>query len=120
MFQGDCYWVLRLAIDESGLCLRPHKVDEESMIFLHEVPMTLIEYAHNKLFVCCLQKHMYVALNWDAVKLIIDPNTANTFKTYAFLVPDFDEEANPFIAVLGKASLNIVNVKNLQNKPLIN
>ena len=119
-YHGQCYWVLRLKIIEKDLCLSPHKVDEESMIFLHEVPMTLIEYANNKLFVCCLQTHMYVALNWDVVKLITEPNTANTFKTYAFPVPDFDEESNPFIAVLGKASLNIVNVKNLQNKPLIN
>ena len=63
---------------------------------------------------------MYVVLDWDVVKLITEPNSANTFKTYAFPVPDFDEETNPFIAVLGKASLNIVNVKTCQHKPLIN
>ena len=40
-------------------------------------------------------------------------------KSYAFPVPDFDEETNPFIVILGEASLNILNVKTKEHKPLI-
>jgi hypothetical protein len=53
------------------------------------------------------------------VKLITEPNPANTMKTYAFPVPDFNEETNPFIVVLGEASLNILNVRTKEHKPLI-
>ena len=63
---------------------------------------------------------MYVVLNWETVKFIAEPNAANIKKTYAFPVPEFNEENNPFIVVLGSASLNILNVKTLQYKPLIN
>jgi len=53
------------------------------------------------------------------VKLITESNPANTFKTFAFPVPDFDEELNPFIVVLGWASLSILNVKTREHQPLI-
>ena len=82
--------------------------------------MFLLEYAPNKLFVAGAPAHMYLVLNWDTVKFIVEPNPVNTFKSYAFPVPDFDEETNPFIVVLGEASLNILNVKTYQHKPLIN
>ena len=83
--------------------------------------MFLLEYASDKLFVCGYPAaHMYLVLNWEAVKFIAEPNPVNTFKTYAFPVPDFDEETNPFIVVLGLASLNILNVRTCQHKPLIN
>ena len=120
IFQGECFWVLRLAIDENGLCLRPHKVDKESILFLHEMPVFLLEYTLNKLFVFVAPAHMCLVLNWETVKFIAEPNPVNTYKTYAFPVPDFDEETNPFIVVLGLASLNILNVRTCQHKPLIN
>ena len=107
-------------MDENGLCLNPYKTDDESILFMHELPGFLLEYGLNKLFVCCFNTHMFVVLDWETVKFIPDPNSANTFKTLAFPVPDFDEEANPFIVVLGMASLNILNIKTCQHKPLIN
>ena len=63
---------------------------------------------------------MYLVHNWETVIFIPEPISTNTFKTFAFPVPDFNEESNPFIVVLGKASLNILNVKTCQHKPLIN
>ena len=100
--------------------LRPHKLDEESILFLHEMPMLLLEYAKDKLFVGGYPAHMYLVFDWEVVKFIAEHNPANTFKTYAFPVPDFDVVTNPFIVVLGKASLNILNVKTCQHKSLIN
>ena len=73
--------------------------------------MFLLEFADDKLYVGGYPAHMYLVFYWETVKFIADPNTANIFKTYAFPVPDFDEETNPFIVVLGLTSLNILNVK---------
>ena len=63
---------------------------------------------------------MFLILDWKNVIYITDPITENNFKLYAFHVPCFDEETNPFIAVCGMASLNLVNVKTHKHKPLIN
>merc|ERR1719510_1615761 len=82
--------------------------------------MFLLEYATNKLFVSGYPTHMYLVLDWETVILITDPNSKNTFKTFAFPVPNFDEETNPFIAVCGKASLNLLNIKTRKHMPLIN
>ena len=82
--------------------------------------MYLVEYDQNKLFVSGFSSHMYLVLNWGTVILITDPNSENIFKCHAFPVPCFDVETNPFIAVCGKASLNLVNVKTHKHKPLIN
>ena len=80
--------------------------------------MYLLEYEENKILVCRIDMHLIH--NWETVIFIPEPISTNTLKTFAFPVPDFNEESNPFIVVLGKASLNILNVKTCQHKPLIN
>ena len=86
---------------------------------MHELPSFMLEYGPNKLCVYFSPTYMCLVINWETVKVIADPNSANTFKTFAFPVQDFDEETNPFIVVLGNASMNILNVKTCQHKPLI-
>ena len=63
---------------------------------------------------------MYLVYNWETVILITDTNPANIFKRYAYPVMNFNEEEFPFIAVCGKASLNLVNTKTCKHFPLIN
>ena len=63
--------------------------------------MYLLEYKKNKLLVCGDPTKMYLVDDWDTVRLVQDPNTANTLKTFAFSIPDFDEDSNPFIVLLG-------------------
>ena len=89
------------------------------MIIKNEAPLFLLEYGKNKLFVWVYPIHMLLIHDWSTVKLITEPNPANTMKTCAFPAPDFDEETNPFIVVFGDASLNILNVKKKEHKPLI-
>ena len=88
------------------------------MIFENDNPGFLLEYDKNELFVTN-GTHMCLVHDWQTVKLITEPNPANIMKTYAFTVPDFNKELNPFIVVLGEASLNILNVKTKEHKPLI-
>merc|ERR1712150_169623 len=45
---------------------------------------------------------MYLVDDWFVLKCIQDPNSANTYKSYAFLLPGFDEMSFPFIAVCGR------------------
>ena len=52
--------------------------------------MLLLEYAPNKLFVAGFPRHMYLVLDWATVILITDPNSENSFKSFAFPVPGFD------------------------------
>ena len=63
---------------------------------------------------------MYLVHSWETVILIKDANSANIFKRYALPVASFDEETFPFIAVCGKASLNLLNTKTCKHFPLIN
>ena len=71
------------------------------MVFKRELPMYLLEYKKNKLLVSGDKTYMYLVDDWDTVILIPDPNSANTLKTFAFPIPDFDDDTNPFIVVLG-------------------
>ena len=63
---------------------------------------------------------MYVVNDWSSFKCIPDPNTANIYKGYAFMLPTFDEKLFPFIAVVGKLQIIIVNVATLEHKSLVN
>ena len=89
------------------------------MIFQGEIPGFLLEYSKNKLFITS-RIDMYLVKDWELVILIEETNISNTFKYFAFLVPNFNEETFPFIVVLGEGSLNFLNVNTTQQKPLIN
>ena len=88
------------------------------MIFKNELPMYLIEYELNKLFVTSEPTHMYLVIDWETIILIEDPNPANSSKTCAFPLPGFDEEF-PFLAVCGEANISILNVKTCVQKQLV-
>ena len=92
--------------------LDPLNQVSESMIFHHELPMALIEYAPNKLFITGTPTHMYLVDGWEAssVRVILDNHPANTFKTQVHLLPGFNERSFPFIAVSGKKHLRFVNI----------
>ena len=64
--------------------------------------MFIIEYAQNKLFVTVHPTCMFLVDDWVNVRCIQDPNQSNTWKTFAFIVPNFDMEKFPLIAVCGK------------------
>ena len=55
---------------------------------------------------------MYLVIEWETVIIIEDPNHANTDKTFAFTLPEFNINSFPFIAVCGQESLSILNVNN--------
>ena len=88
------------------------------MIFKNELPMYLLEYEENKLFVTSEPTHMYLVIEWETIILIEDPDEANSSKTYAFPLPGFDEEF-PFLAVCGEANISILNVKTCAHKRLV-
>ena len=71
------------------------------MVFKDELPMFIIEYGPNRLFITGLPTHMYLVTDWENVKIIEDPNRANSYKTCAFPMPDFSIESFPFLAVCG-------------------
>ena len=93
--------------------LDPLNKETESMVFAHELPMAIIEYAKNKLFITGTPTHMYLVDNWEgeSVTVIVDNHPANTFKTQTYLLPGFNEETFPFVAVSGKKYMLFVNVK---------
>ena len=80
------------------------------MVFKDELPMFVIEYEVNRLFITGLPTHMYLVSEWENVKIIEDPNYANSYKTYVFPIPGFNVETFPFLAVCGSENLSIFNV----------
>ena len=63
-WEGDKHWIVRLKLDESQENLEIYNKDTESINFVNELPMYLLEYDHNKLFVACLPTHMFLVINW--------------------------------------------------------
>ena len=84
----------------------------ESILFVNEHIRFLLEFGKNKLFVTVWNTCMFLIYDWVNVKCIIDPDRSNTYKSNAFLVPDFDLEKFPFIAVCGKSNLSLLNVRD--------
>ena len=116
---GRKYWILRVKLNKEGDSLMPYNEITESTLFKDEVPNYLFEFAKNKLLVSDgAASHMYLVVDWCVVKCIFDPITANTYKTYAFLLPGFNEESFPFIAVCGQYHISILNIATLEHKPL--
>ena len=79
----------------------------------------IIEYAPNKLFVAGSPTCMFLIDDWVNVRCIHDPNSSNNAKNFAFLLPNFDVDAFPFIAVCGKANLSLFNVRDSTFQTLI-
>ena len=103
-------------IDRDGL--EVSNQDSQSIIFKDEIPMHVLEYAKDKLFISVV--HMFLVEDWESVRVIFDPNLANTFKTQTMLLPGFDEQTFPFIAVTGQENLSVFNVKTCTHQPLLN
>ena len=118
---GGKFWILRVKLNQEGTCLITYNETTESILFKDEAPDYLFEFAKNKLLVSGMAaSHIYLVVDWRVVKCIFDPITANTYKTYAFLLPGFDENSFPFIAVCGRYHISILNTTTLEQKPLTN
>ena len=104
--------------DNTGLV--SYNETDESILFIGQKPVYPLEFASNKLLLTVHPSQMYVVNGWSSIKCIPDPNTANIYNGYAFMLPTFDEKLFPFIAVVGKLQIIIVNVATLEHKPLVN
>ena len=84
---GKTLWMLRLKVNKEGTGLILYNEATESIIYKDEFPMYPLEFSKDKLFVTGLPAHMYLIIDWSTVKCILDPNTANIHKTFAFPMP---------------------------------
>ena len=75
-----------MQVSQDGTSVVPYNEAEESILYKYEEPDFILEYAKNKLLVTG-SPHMYLVDNFSTVKLITDPNTSNTYKTDAFVMP---------------------------------
>ena len=62
---------------------------------------------------------MFLLDNWATIRCIKDPDSTNT-QQFAFIVPYFDEEKFPFIAVCGLKNLSLFNVRECTCEILMN
>ena len=63
---------------------------------------------------------MLLVDNWEKVRVIKDSMSANIRKSFAWLLPNFDEVSFPFILVCGEMGYDILNVRDGFIKSLIN
>ena len=61
---------------------------------------------------------MYLVIDWSTVKIILDSNTADVKKGHMFFMPQFDETNFPFLFVVGRFHISIINIATLEHKPL--
>ena len=110
--ESDTHWIIRLKVKDDVTGLEIYNQKSNSIILIDELPMLLIEYDQDKLFVTSFPTHMFLVIEWETVIEIEDPNFANTDKTFAFELPGFNIDSFPFLAVCGQESLSILNVNN--------
>ena len=79
----------------------------------------MIEYAIDELLVTGFPSHLYRVKDWQSVEVILDPDSAN-FKYYVSPLPGFDEKRFPFFALCGQQNISILNIKTLEQKPIVN
>ena len=97
---NDNSWICRFKLTEDGTSLEVLNKETESILLKHEVIFFILEYAKNKLFMTVQHTWMFLIDNWATIRCIQDPDSQN-MQYYAFMVPQFDEEKFPFIAVCG-------------------
>lgn len=110
--------MLRVKLDQERTGLIPYNETTESTLFKDNAIAYPLEFAKNKLLVTTISSNMYLLDNWYVVKCIFDPISANNYKTYAFPLPEFNEASFPFIAICGQYHISILNIDNLEHKPL--
>ena len=74
--------------------------------------MYVVEFEKNKLLVTGHPSDIYLIIDWIDVKKIENPDMASSSMTYAFLLPYFDLDTFPFIAICGDTRLSLLNVKD--------
>ena len=74
-------------VNKEGTGLLIYNAATESIIFENELSKYPLEFAINKLLVTGSPSHMYLIIDWSTVKCILDSNTANIRKTFAFPMP---------------------------------
>ena len=56
--------IVRLKLDENQEKLEVYNQETESINFVNELPMYLLEYEPNKLFIASLPTHMFLVKYW--------------------------------------------------------
>ena len=79
----------------------------------------MIEYADNKMFATGYPTCMFLIDEWNKIRCIQDPNLSNSEKDFCFMLPNFDVDNFPFIAVCGLANLSLFNVRDKTFSTLI-
>ena len=62
---------------------------------------------------------MLLISDWENIRCIYDLNSSNIHKHFSFMLPNFDVEKFPFIAVCGAANLSLFNVRDCTFQTLI-
>ena len=106
-------------VQQDGSSLTSYNEINESMVFENTIIRYPFEYSKNKMLVTGHPSQMFLVIEWSIVKVIPDTNNSNINKNYAFLMPGFDENSFPFIAVCGKNHIRIVNIATLEHQKLI-
>ena len=101
-YMGWREWILRLKAKDDGTGLEPYKWKEESVLWKDERPRAIVEWGENKMLITGDPTHMYMVYDWEVVKYIPDEVEENYNKNLAFIMPCFDQEKFPHLAICSK------------------
>ena len=107
-------------MDEDSTKMTIYNQESESILFEGEKPIYTLEFSKNQILVTGSPSQIYLIKEWCFVKCILDPNTANIYKGYAFVIPKFNELSFPFVVICGWQHISLLNIVTLEHKPLIN
>ena len=79
----------------------------------------MLEYAPDQILISVKLRDLIVVENWQVTGVITDSNLSNIDKCWLQLMPGFSIEVFPFVIASGKDSINLVNLKEFSQEPLI-
>ena len=104
-------------VNDEGNSLITYNTATESIVIHDICPTFPLEFSKNQLLVS-ISSHMYLVNYWTNVRFIEESNCVNDYKTFAFTMPCFDERSFPFIILVCRQNISILNVNTLVHKPI--
>ena len=80
---------------------------------------SILEYGPNSILLGTQHSDMLIIHNWKVIARIPDSNPNNSQKYWLSSLPGFNAETFPFIVAQGNETINLVNVKDSYQEPLI-
>ena len=96
-----------------------HNPKDSALLIKSAQVSQVFEFAKDELIIHLAPTDLLIAKEMQVIARVNDPDAGNHNKYQITMLPSFDADTFPFIALSGAKTLNIMNIKTQMMQPLV-